>query len=594
MKKLSMKILVILMMFITSITTISSAPASVTFQRRDLQGVNIQTGATTYYKTVRTGNDTLVGYCLNKSLNVPSSGTTINYKQEVTTPGLVYIMQNGHGGVWNTSLLGSDLTNDQRYYATQLAIWINQGKLDANTLNRSDKAVAAAIKLADAAKNARIENHSISMSNINTEMTKEGNYYRSQLITVTGSGYENYTVSLSNAGSNAEIVTEGGQVHRSGASLPAGTKFYVRVLATSVTSTMTPVITVQASVRDMKVQQYTTNNSNYQDIGILMPVTRVVSNQKNLLIRYEQRSSVTIHKVDASTGRELAGARLQLADSNGTVIETWTSTTTPKTITNLPAGRYTVTELSAPDGYELNRTPINITLLAGETKTYTVNNVPKTYGVSILKVDSATGQPLAGATLVVKDLNGRVIDTWVSTTQPHSLRNLAPGAYTITETNAPAGYVLYPHPIHFTITNNSDSSRVISVQNSPEDKTTLIQISKRDATTNRELPGAHLTLKDSNGNVVESWISSTSPKTFTNLAPGKYTLIETQAPDGYGLSDDVLEFTIDADGNPDVALIMYNSTIPKTADMNHMMLYLAFAGTIALGAFGMYKLARQQ
>ena len=594
MKRLCMKILVAAMIFVTSITTISSAPSSVTFQRRDLQGVNIQTGAQTYYKSVTAGNDTLVAYCLNKSLKVPNSGTTIYYKQEVTTAGLVYIMQNGQGGVWNTTLLGSDLTTDQRYYATQLAIWINQGKLDANTLNKSDKAVAAAIKLADAAKQASPINNSISMSNINTEMTKEGSYYRSQLITVTGSGYTSYMVTLSGVGSDARIVTEGGEVLSSGVSLRAGTKFYIRVPAASVTTTMTPVITVQASVRDLKVHQYTTNDATFQDIGILMPITRVVSNQKSLMIRPELKASVTIHKKDASTGRELPGARLQLADSNGTVIETWTSTTTPKTITNLAPGRYTVTELSAPDGYELNRTPINITLAAGETRTYTVNNVPRTYGVSILKIDSATGQGLAGATLVVKDANGRVVDTWVSTTQPHNLGNLAPGVYTITETKAPAGYTLYPTPIHFTITTSSNSSRIINVPNSPELKSTQIQISKRDASTNRELAGAHLTLKDSNGNVIESWVTTTTPKVFIDLAPGKYTLIETKSPAGYELGDGILEFTIDGNGNPDIALIMYNSSIPKTADINHVMLYLAFAGTIALGAFGMYKLARQQ
>ena len=60
-----------------------------------------------------------------------------------------------------------------------------------------------------------------------------------------------------------------------------------------------------------------------------------------------------------------------------------------------------------------------------------------------------------------------------------------------------------------------------------------VVISKQDATTGKELPGAELVLKDSSGSVVDKWTSKSTPHRVSNLAPGKYTLTETIAPKGY-------------------------------------------------------------
>lgn len=49
---------------------------------------------------------------------------------------------------------------------------------------------------------------------------------------------------------------------------------------------------------------------------------------------------------------ELAGAVLELKDAHGEIVETWTSSTTPHEI-ELKTGKYTLTEKSAPEGYEV-------------------------------------------------------------------------------------------------------------------------------------------------------------------------------------------------------------------------------------------------
>ena len=78
--------------------------------------------------------------------------------------------------------------------------------------------------------------------------------------------------------------------------------------------------------------------------------------------------------------------------------------------------------------------------------------------------------------------------------------------------------------------------------------TTEVQISKIDATTSEELPGAKLIVKDSTGKVVDTWTSTNEVHVIKNLKPGKYTLTEEIAPEGYILSTETVEFEVKLDG----------------------------------------------
>ncbi len=60
-----------------------------------------------------------------------------------------------------------------------------------------------------------------------------------------------------------------------------------------------------------------------------------------------------IHKTDVTTGKELPGAKLQVLDSEGNIVEEWVSTDKPHDIIALPDGKYTLRELTAPYGYEI-------------------------------------------------------------------------------------------------------------------------------------------------------------------------------------------------------------------------------------------------
>ena len=199
--------------------------------------------------------------------------------------------------------------------------------------------------------------------------------------------------------------------------------------------------------------------------------------------------------------------------------------------------------------------------------------------VEISKVDATDSKELPGAHLVVKDSKGEVKDEWVSSDTPHSIKNLVPGKYTLTETIAPEGYKKSSETITFEV--KADGVVVKKVmKNSPN----IVEISKQDATTGKELPGATLVIKDSEGNTKDEWESSDVPHSI-KLSPGKYTLTETIAPKGYKKSSETIEFIVEEDGTVKESVIMKNEPIePEQVPTGDVLIY--FAWLIGIGAIG--------
>lgn len=62
---------------------------------------------------------------------------------------------------------------------------------------------------------------------------------------------------------------------------------------------------------------------------------------------------VEVSKQDSVSGKELAGAKLQILDKDGNIIHEWISEDKPHLFEKIPAGEYTLKEIIAPDGYEI-------------------------------------------------------------------------------------------------------------------------------------------------------------------------------------------------------------------------------------------------
>ena len=168
----------------------------------------------------------------------------------------------------------------------------------------------------------------------------------------------------------------------------------------------------------------------------------------------------------------------------------------------------------------------------------------KTSKITIIKYDKQTGKALAGAKLVLKDSNGRIITSWTSTTNAHIIKNLSSGTYKIEETEAPKGYNKLEKAITFKIDDNN-REQVIKVSN--EATKGVVKILKIDKSTKKALAGAKLVLKDSTGKVIDSWTSTTVAHTIKNLSNGTYKIEEVEAPKGYKKLEKPISFTVDND-----------------------------------------------
>ena len=284
-----------------------------------------------------------------------------------------------------------------------------------------------------------------------------------------------------------------------------------------------------------------------------------------MLLVEDDLTSVSISKVDATSQEEIAGAHIQILDSQGNVVTEWDSTEEAHKVTGLKTGEtYTLRETVAPEGYAITTDTTFILNADGSIGAGTTTSVSEEgvllveddlTSVSISKVDITTDEELAGAHIQILDSQGNVVEEWDSTTEPHVVTGLnTEETYTLRETVAPDGYAITTDT---TFVLNADGT--INTENTTTrtengillvEDTRSIEVSKIDVVSGEELSGAHIQVVDSQGNVVDEWDSEAGVNhVIRNIRVNEtYTLRETVAPEGYTVTTDTT-FTIDREGN---------------------------------------------
>ena len=139
---------------------------------------------------------------------------------------------------------------------------------------------------------------------------------------------------------------------------------------------------------------------------------------------------------------------------------------------------------------------------------------------------------------------------------------------------------------------------------------TRLKITKTDMVTGEKLPGAKLEVKDSKGNVIASWITTDEDYYIDNLLPGKYTLTETAAPEGYQLNANTVEFEVKASGeiisvemqnapeeSPEPApepVVTETVIVPDTASTASIIMYALGTAVIIVGSGLVIRNVRKQ
>ncbi|MFN6591776.1 SpaA isopeptide-forming pilin-related protein [Bacillus sp. TD10] len=255
-------------------------------------------------------------------------------------------------------------------------------------------------------------------------------------------------------------------------------------------------------------------------------------------------------KKDSESGQLLPGAKFDVIDKDGNVVETIITDGKGEALSKqLPVGTYTLKEVEAPKGYELSSSLVHVDVAANNTVTVDVLNkkiVEKVTGqFEIVKVDAEDKTKVLSDAEFEVYKDGKKVETLrTDKTGKVISKKLEPGTYTLKETKAPQGYKLLKEEIEVVV----EANKVVEVQVENAKELGSLQVIKKDAESGKVLEGAEFRLKNENGQVVGE--AKTTNKDgvvqFENLLPGKYTLEETKAPEGYKTVEVKVEVNIAA------------------------------------------------
>ena len=278
----------------------------------------------------------------------------------------------------------------------------------------------------------------------------------------------------------------------------------------------------------------------------------------------------TVDDIYSADGTKLLDAGAKLAESSSTNESgfTWFDVDVPICGKTYPdsgnSGRYRIVEVNAPAGYLLDSTPVDVEFtyegqqIAWQVVNGTNTNLCTT--VDISKQDITNGKELPGAQLEIRDADGNLVEGWTSGKVPHTVRGLElEKEYTLTETRAPDGYAEAESIVFKLVQDGNEQSNMVYVKSDDDwvkrDEATVIMqdapvldIDKTDIAGNL-LPGATLTIRDANDEVVDTWttdykthrvpISNDFLKLSGETKEYIYTLTEDAAPAGFEIAESV-------------------------------------------------------
>ena len=172
----------------------------------------------------------------------------------------------------------------------------------------------------------------------------------------------------------------------------------------------------------------------------------------------DEPTVIEITKTSLTDGKELEGAKLQVTDESGKVVDSWTSGKEAHIIKELVVGqKYTLTETKPADGY-----------VTAESITFTVEDTAKSQKIEmkddVTKVEISktdiSGKELPGAKLTILDKDGKTVESWTSEEKPHYIEMLPIGEYTLREESAPDGY-LVSEDVKFTVKDTGEIQKVV-------------------------------------------------------------------------------------------------------------------------------------
>ena len=361
----------------------------------------------------------------------------------------------------------------------------------------------------------------------------------------------------------------------------------------------------------------------------------------------------TVFSKVTADGDNLYGVPMEIVDAKtGEQVYNWITDDNDLEIDGLPTGDYIWREVNAPEGYVLAK-PIEFTVKDGDIQDIEMKN----FSVEFAKNGNDGNKLLKGGEFQVTSKTKQIVDKWTSGEHifdvtedmkaklmagetvsdmyvdieddsstyyrisknegrddyrllmqangvteyfnidingdetTHMIRGTAEDQeYVITELKSPDGYAT-AKPVTFKT--NKEQNLTVEMT----DEITQLEFYKKDITSQEELEGATLQIKDKNGNIVDEWVSEKTPHKITGLTVGQtYTMIEVIAPANYKIAQNK-EFTVSDTGKVQ-KITMYDELMPvakkvKTADDMYIGMYMMLGGLSAL-SIGMFMSNRNK
>ena len=379
-------------------------------------------------------------------------------------------------------------------------------------------------------------------------------------------------------------------------------------------------------------------------------VTLTYFNELNI---NNELTKTVFSKTDAD-GNNLYGVPMEIVDAKtGEQVYNWITDDNDLEIDGLPTGDYIWREVNAPEGYVLAK-PIEFTVKDGDIQDIEMKN----FSVEFAKNGNDGNKLLKGGEFQVTSTKTKqVLDKWTSGEHifditedmktkltsgevvsnmyvdieddsstyyrisknegrddyrllmqangetkyynidingdetTHMIRGTVEDQeYVITELKSPDGYATAES---VTFKTNKEQNLTVAMT----DEITQFEFYKKDITSQEELEGATLQIKDKNGNIVDEWVSEKTPHKITGLTVGQtYTMIEVIAPVNYKIAQNK-EFTVSDTGEVQ-KITMYDELMPvakkvKTGDSSNPFSYLVLTGVAVLGMSLVYYRKRK-
>lgn len=270
------------------------------------------------------------------------------------------------------------------------------------------------------------------------------------------------------------------------------------------------------------------------------------------------KGKITIHKRDAETRADLAGAKFEVAAAEdifvgngyciypkGTVIDTITTgadgiAETTKAI--YKGYSYTVTEIEAPKGYSISDEPTQTIKLVEQQAEFVVDfdNKQNTIPFEITKTDISTGELIPDCTFEILNENNEQVITGTTDENGIAHFQLAIGKYFYREISAPDIYEIDDTPYPFEITENDD---IVKAKMTNKKKSGSIKVTK-STTGNLNIEGIKFFatgISDTNKDMkFEATTNENGVAMFDKLVIGKYVITEdgSTVPAAYLVADE--------------------------------------------------------